>query len=297
MARIDLDLLHSFVVVVETGSLSAAAPRLFRSQSAVSEQIRKLEQTIGLPLLSRGKTGTTPTVAGMRLLDHARNLLALGEAAIRDVHGLQLEGELRLAITEYFRPSTITSILRHIRKAHPNLRLHVSIQKSVEIEGAVRAKDFDIGIPMRVIDSSRKPKMLASIRLAREPLHWVIAEAADFRPGRTLPLILLPETCSLHRLVTRELRRRKVDFYIAHTASSVIGAQQALLAGLGVTCLNESALPANVQILKSGHLPKMPDVEFALLAGGDSDRPLVTRVKKMLVEQVRGTNYEAAGRL
>jgi DNA-binding transcriptional LysR family regulator len=274
----------------------AFPPRLFRSQSALSEQIRKLEQNIGVPLLSRGKTGATPTLAGTRLLDHARHLLALSEAAIRDVRGSQLEGELRLAITEYFLPSAITSILRHIQKAHPNLRLHVSIQKSVEIEGAIRAKDFDIGIPMRIVDSRRKTKTSSSVRLAREPLRWVAAEGAYFRTARTLPLILLSETCSLHPLVMRELRRSKVDFYIAHTASSVAGAQQALLAGLGVTCLNESAVPANAQILKPGHLPKMPDVEFALLAGGDGERPLVSRVKQILIEQVRGADQEAAAR-
>jgi len=297
MARIDLDLLHSFVVVVETGSLSAAAPRLFRSQSALSEQIRKLEQTIGVALLSRGKTGATPTLAGTRLLGHARHILALSEAAIRDVQGSQLEGELRIAITEYFRPSAITSILRHIQKAHPNLRLHVSIEKSVEIEGAVRAKDFDIGILMRIVDARRGAKTSSSVRLAREPLRWVTAEAADFRTAKTLPLILLSESCSLHPLIMRELRRRKVDFYVAHTASSVAGAQQALLAGLGITCLNESAVPANARILKPGRLPKMPDVEFVLLAGGEGERPLVSRVKQILVEQVRGPDYEAAARV
>lgn len=296
MARIDLDLLHTFTVVVEAGSLSAAAPRLFRSQSAVSEQIRKLEQTIGVALLSRGKTGATPTPAGTRLLDHARNLLALSEAAIRDVHGSQLEGELRLAITEYFRPSVITAILRHIQKAHPNLRLHVSIEKSIEIEGALKAKEFDIGIPMRLIEQRNKPRDIRSIRLAREPLHWVAAETADLRTVKTLPLILLPENCSLHRLVMRELRRREVDFYVAHTASSVTGAQQALLAGLGFTCLNESAVPPNAQILKPGRLPKLPDVEFALLAGDDGERPLVSRVKQILIEQVRGGDYGVAAR-
>lgn len=242
-------------------------------------------------LLLRGKSGVTPTPAGTRLLAHTRNLLALSEAAIRDVHGSQLEGELRLAITEYFRPSAITSILRHIQKAHPHLRLHVSIEKSLEIEDAIKAKAYDIGILMRVVKPRRSPKKPSSIRLAREPLRWVAAETGSGR--NTWPLILLPDTCSLHRLVLRELGRGKVDFYVAHTASGVAGAQQALLAGLGITCRNESAVPASAKIVKPGYLPNMPDVEFVLLADDDEERPLVSRVKQILVEQVRGRDQEA----
>jgi DNA-binding transcriptional LysR family regulator len=286
MKRLDLELLNTFVTVAETGSLSAAAPRLFRSQSAVSEQIRKLEETVGIPLLSRGKTGAAPTPAGERLLNHARNLLELSEAAVRDVKGSQIEGELRLAVTEYFRPSAVTLILKRIQRTYPNLRLHVSVQKSVEIESALQKNEFDIGIPMRIANSRPGRRIISSIKLAREPLRWVAAEAVDFADAGPLPLILLPETCSLHRLVLRELRRRRIDFYIAHTASGVAGAQQALLAGLGITCLNESAVPANAHILKPcRQLPKMPDVEFALLPGRDSGSPLVSHVRAILVEQ------------
>jgi DNA-binding transcriptional LysR family regulator len=285
MKRLDLELLNTFLVVVETGSLSAAAPRLFRSQSAVSEQIRKLEETIGVSLLSRGKTGAAPTPAGERLLDHARRLLELSEAAVRDVKGSQLEGELRLAVTEYFRPSAVTSILRRIQRTYPGLRLHVSVQKSIEIESALQRDEFDIGIPMCIAGARAGRRTIPLIKLAREPLRWAAGEAADLAAG-PLPLILLPETCSLHRLVLRELRRRRIDFYIAHTASGVAGAQQALLAGLGVTCLNESAVPAGAQVLKpSRWLPKMPDVEFALLPGRDSGSPLVSSVRDILVEQ------------
>jgi DNA-binding transcriptional LysR family regulator len=286
MKSLDLELLHTFVTVVEAGSLSAAAPRLFRSQSAVSEQIHKLEQTVGVALLSRSKMGSAPTPAGERLLGHARNLLELSEAAVRDVKGSQLEGELRFAITEYFRPSTITSVLRRIQRSHPHLRLHVSIQKSIEIESVVKKNQFDIGIPMRIADSRPGRKAASSVKLGRESLHWVAGDGFELGEARSLPLILPPETCSLHRLILRELRRRRVEFYVAHTASGVAGAQQALLAGLGITCLNESAVPAKAQILKpSTRFPKMPDAEFALLPRRDGESPFVSRVRAMLVQE------------
>jgi DNA-binding transcriptional LysR family regulator len=288
MTRLDLDLLNTFLTVAEAGSLSAAAPRLHRSQSALSEQIRKLEDSIGIPLLVRGKTGATPTPAGERLLGHARTLLAASEEAVRDVKGDRIEGELRLAITEFFRPSTITSILKRIRRSYPKLRLHVSIEKSVGIEGGVRRNEFDIGIPMRIAEKRPSAGKTAVVELAREPLHWLATPDAVERgePG-PLPLILLPETCSLHRLVLRELRRRKVDFYVAHTATGVAGAQQALLAGLGITCLNDSAIPVNGRVVKWHHpLPRLPDIEFSLLSRRDSGSPLIGRVTAILTEQL-----------
>jgi DNA-binding transcriptional LysR family regulator len=285
--RLDLDLLHALVTVAETGSLSAAAPRLHRSQSAVSEQIRKLEEMVGVQLLLRGKTGATPTPAGERLLGHARSLLEQSDAVVRDVKGDHIEGELRLGITEYFRPSAVTSILKRIRRTYPKLRLHVSIEKSIGIGDALHRDEFDVGIPMRIAGARAAAKS-SSIELAREPLHWLAAsDAFDFDTPGPLPLILLPEDCSLHRLVLRELRRRKVDFYVAHTASGIAGAQQALLAGLGITCLNDSAMPAGVRIVKPGRrLPRLPGVEFSLLSGRSSaGNLLVSRVKSILVEQ------------
>jgi DNA-binding transcriptional LysR family regulator len=287
MKGLDLELLHTFVIVVDAGSLSAAAPRLFRSQSAVSEQIRKLEQTVGVTLLSRSKMGASPTPAGERFLGHARKLLDLSEAAVRDVRGNQLEGELRLAITEYFRPSTLTSILKRIQRLHPDLRLHVSIQKSVEIESAAKGNQFDIGIPMRIANARRRRrKAEADVQLGCESLRWVAGEGFEFDETRPLPLILLPATCSLHPLIVRELRRRRTPFYIAHTASGMAGAQQALIAGLGVSCLNESAVPEKAVILEPSRLlPKMRDVEFSLLPGRDGESSFVRRVRAMLVQQ------------
>src|SRR5215510_1311110 len=97
--RLDLDLLHAFVVICDAGSLTAASRRLHRSQSALSEKMRKLEETCCRVLLVRAKAGVSPTPAGERLLAHARQLIDLSEIAYQDVQGVEIAGELRLAIT------------------------------------------------------------------------------------------------------------------------------------------------------------------------------------------------------
>lgn len=289
MSRLfDLDLLNALVVVAETGSLSAAAPRLCRSQSAVSEQIRKLEEMCGQPLFRRGKSGASLTPAGERLIGHARQLLALSDAAYRDMHAAQLAGELRLAITDYFRPGALPGILRRVRDQFPRLRLHVSIRKSALIEETADSGEFDIGLSMAILDRPSRRNAAKRIKLRREPLLWVADRSFVMPDDGVLPLVVLPDTCSLQRFIARTLAAHQVPHTVMHSASGVGGLHLALAAGLGLTCLNASAVPADAVVLASGNrLPPLPKVEFSLVPPRRDEPALVGQVRDMLTEQLR----------
>ena len=133
MQGFDIEQLRTLAAVIDAGSLTAAAPRVFLSQSSVSEQIRKLEERAGQSLLTRSKAGVSPTEAGTRLLAYAQRILALSDEAFRDMHGETLQGELRLAVTDYFRPADLTRLLGRLGESYPRVRLHVSILKSDEL--------------------------------------------------------------------------------------------------------------------------------------------------------------------
>ena len=284
MRPFDLEQLRSLVVVAEAGSLSAAAPRLCRSQSALSEQLRKLEEFAGVTLLERSKKGVSPTPAGERLLAHARSLLALSDTAMEDMRGVTLTGELRLAVTDYFRPGAIAEMLRQLRERYPRLRLHVTIQKSLQIERGAGGGDFDIGLSMRILDGRSLPE---GIPVRRETLRWIAG--TDFEPerGAPLPMLTLPEGCSLQRFVRQVLETNGIPYVIAHSASGVAGLQLALLAGLGVSCLNASAVPAGVTVCRpTMRLPSLPEVEFSLLPPRPGEPKLVSEVREMLAVQL-----------
>lgn len=278
MQPFDLEQLRSLVAAVEAGSLSAAAPKLYRSQSAVSEQIRKLEDFAGIVLLHRGKAGIRPTPAGERLLVHARELLAASDRALEDMRGMGLAGDLRLAITDYFRPGTIAQILRRLRTRYPKLRLHVSISKSIEIEQAAQSGRIDIGLFMRILDERPSPE---GVPVRREALTWVAGREFDDDPRGPLPLVALPADCSLQRFVRQLLEAHNVPYVIAHSASGIAGLQSALVAGLGVSCLNASAIPQEAGRL-ARPLPPLPEIEFRLLPPCAGEASIVGEVRTML---------------
>ena len=285
MRPLDLDLLRSFTVAIDSGSLSKAAPHLCRSQSALSEQLRKLEAFTGVTLLERGKKGVRPTLAGQRLMAHARELLALSDRALEDVRGVTFAGELRLAITDYFLPGSIAELLKQLRLSYPRLRVHVSVRKSLQIEGGADVGDFDIGLSMRILDGRSFPE---GIPVRREALHWVSASGLEPKgeEDSVLPLLVLPEGCSLQRLTRETLDAHKVPYVIAHSASGVAGLQSALMAGLGVACLNASAVPLGAEVCRPAlRLPTLPDVEFSLLPARAGESHLVGAVREMLASK------------
>ena len=276
----ELAQLRTFVAVAESGSVSAGAERVFLSQSSVSEQLKKLEERAGLPLFVRSKQGVSATPAGSRLLEHARRIIAMSEAAFEDLQGRSLDGELRIAITDYYRPHDIARILRTFSEQHPRLKLHVTVLPSAVIDSnAGDDASFDIGLSLRLVtDNARaagRRHATPSTVVRREKLLWVHAADAGPRPVTPYSLVLLPSSCQLQRFVVKLLDEHKVPYLVSHSASGVAGLQLALKAGLGISCLNESSLGDGVAACPPGvGLPALPAVEFHLLPGriGESER-------------------------
>src|ERR1043166_8395031 len=116
---LDLELLRSFVSVVDSGGFTRAGERVHRTQSTVSQQIKRLEDDVGQPLLNRNGKDVTPTEAGERLLSYARRLLALAEEARDVVARPESEGAVRLGVPEDFAAYRLAKLLAAFSRTHP----------------------------------------------------------------------------------------------------------------------------------------------------------------------------------
>ncbi|WP_322051074.1 LysR family transcriptional regulator [Paraburkholderia bannensis] len=291
---LDLAQLRTFLAVTEAGSVSGAAERVFLSQSSVSEQLKKLEERIGQPLFVRSKHGVAHTPAGAKLAAHAHRIVAMCDAAFDDMLGRSLDGELRLAITDYYRPHDVAAIIRRFASQHPRLRLHVTVLPSATIDASAHDNVFDIGLSLRIVAAlPRRASARAddaserqSTVIRREKLLWVgaqetLREHASLAPP--WPLVLLPSTCQLQRYVVKLLERERMPYLISHSASGVAGLQLALKAGLGISCLNESAIGEGVQACPASFgLPALPAAEFHLLPGRPGESAQVSHAREAL---------------
>ena len=129
----DLDVLRTFVTGVDMGSFAKAADRLGRSTSAVSAQLKKLEDQLGTPVLRKEGRGMVTTSAGESLLGYARRLLELNDEAASAVRGADLAGSVRLGMAQDFGEHVLTEVLGSFARVHPRVRIEARVARNLEL--------------------------------------------------------------------------------------------------------------------------------------------------------------------
>ena len=187
---LDLELLRSFVSVVDSGGFTRAGERVHRTQSTVSQQIKRLEDDVGQPLLNRNGKDVTPTEAGERLLSYARRLLALAEEARDVVARPREDGAVRLGIPEDFAAYRLTKLLATFSRSRPGLRLDVRADQSTNLTRDIERGDLDLALLKR--DAGEK----GAIAVWPERVHWVNSKNHRCNArADSVPLIGFPAGC------------------------------------------------------------------------------------------------------
>ena len=199
---LDLDLLRSFVSVVDAGGFTRAGERVHRTQSTVSQQIRRLEEDLGRPLLHRDGKRIRPTEEGERLLSYARRILALAEEARDVVSRPSGDGVVRLGLPEDFAAYRLTEMLSEFARSRPDLRLYVRCGKSDRMRRALERGEIDLALFKRDAEET------GGIAAWPERLHWITSRRrpVDFR-REPLPLAVFEQGClyrnrAIHALET-----------------------------------------------------------------------------------------------
>jgi DNA-binding transcriptional LysR family regulator len=279
---LDLELLKTFVCVVDEGSFTRAAERVHRTQSTVSQQVRKLEELVGNPLLLRDRTGQNISVTehGELLIHYARRLLALSSEAVEALASdLDLE-ILRIGVPEDFDARRMAVILAGFNRARPEARLETVSGMSTDLKQKLATGAIDIALVKREPDSG--PCWAAW----PEALVWVKGAGVDSANG-VLPLALFPQGCIYRQRAIRLLDVAQRPWRVAFGSHSLTGIQAAVASGLGVSVLPASAVLPEHSVCTD--LPELPPTELALI----SREGALTGLQRALVEFLREELSEA----
>src|SRR3981189_3139320 len=276
---LDLELLRSFVSVVDSGGFTRAGERVHRTQSTVSQQIKRLEDDVGQPLLNRSGKDVTPTEAGERLLSYARRLLSLAEEARDVLTRPGNEGAVRLGIPEDFAAYRLAKLLATFSRTRPGLRLDVRADQSVYLRRDLERGELDLALLKR--DAGEK----GGIAVWPERVHWVTSKS---RPRDTsagpVPLIGFPAGCLYRAGAIHALESAGRAWHMTYTSSNLAGIQAPIAAGMGLSILSEIAIQADHRVLtaKDGFSP-IDRTEVALVASPDAS-PATLRLADRLAE-------------
>ncbi|HEX8544557.1 MAG TPA: LysR family transcriptional regulator [Pseudomonas sp.] len=258
---LDLELLKTFVCVIDEGSFTRAAERVHRTQSTVSQQVRKLEEVLGQPLLLRDRTGSqlSLTEHGAVLLPYARRLLALAsEAEEALLSEVSLES-LRLGVPEDFDALRMTSILAGFNHVRPGVRLETISGMSIDLRHKLAIGDIDIALV------KREPGAGPSLASWPEELVWVKGKGVELGQ-EAVPLALFPQGCLYRQRAIRALDSIQRRWRLAFGSHSLTGIQAAVAGGLGISLLPASAVLPQHVICRE--MPAVPPSEMALLSTG-----------------------------
>jgi DNA-binding transcriptional LysR family regulator len=280
---IDLDtgLLRNFLVCTRLGSISRAAGALGRTQPALSQQLRRLEDLVGDVLLERNAGGVTLTAAGAALLPSAERILALSSEALAGVPRSKLSGRCSIGVLEDFTGTALPSVFADFARLHPDTTLELLSLFSVDTQDALDAGRIQLAL----CDAAflRRP-----LRWRRNlPLLWAAAEGFDASIN-PVPLVVFSEPCSWRSLMQASLSSAGRCSRIAFESGSLTAVQAAVRAGVGVTGLLPTSMAGLVSAPVSNGLPALPEIEIGLSRRPESEGDkLVDAVEEMLKQLVQ----------
>ena len=299
----DIAALRSFVAGMDLGSFAKAADRVGRSTSAVSAQIRKLEEQAGAPLFRKAGRGLALTDAGETMLRYARRLVELNDEAAVAARGTDLEGWVRFGLQEDFGEALLAGVLGRFARAHPKVRIEARVARNTDLLARLDAGELDLALVWDDIELPIRARRAAGacVEVAKPAIQWIGSDALAWHPesGEPLPLVLFDGHCMLCSLATEALDRAGIAWRVALTSPSLAGLWAAAAAGLGVTVRTAYGLPASVRALdaKAYGLPALRALPLVLLHATQAALPAVEQLASIVLDAVRGAPAGAEARI
>ncbi|AJK47801.1 LysR substrate-binding domain-containing protein [Burkholderia plantarii] len=285
--NLDMDVLRTFVLGFRLGSFARAAERLGRSQSAVSTQLRKLEDQIGAQLVQRSGRGLALTTAGEALLGYAQRLLELNDEAVDKVRGAELEGWVRLGMPQDFADTFLPGVLGRFTRAHPKVRVEMHVERSAPLKEKTLRGGLDVALAWN--DGGPAPH---ASPIADVPMAWIgrpdLLDVGSLKAA-SLPLIAFEPPCPFRAAAIAALDGAGIAWHVVFSTPSLSGLWAAAEAGLGLAVRTVVAVPRGVEVLDRAALglPALPRMPLTLYRADGAAGAAVERLVELVLEAVR----------
>ena len=290
MAALDIDQLRTFLAVEDTMSFTRAAERVAKTQSTVSMQIRKLEETVGHTLFNRLGRTIELTEHGERLVPHARDILAASDKAIAALDNEALSGTIRMGITDDYAERFLPPIIAEFSESHPLVTLELRCGPTPDVARLIREGEVDVALVTH--DEAGEGSRL----VRREPLLWVTSERHSPHFADPVPLSVGTEHCVWRKQAEDALDRVGRAYRIVCTSSSGTVNIAALLSGLSVSVFPESTIRSGMRVLREEDgFPALEDCEIGVMRRPGVPSRLADALIDHVVASLEGIGPTGAG--
>jgi len=286
---LDLDVLRTFVAIAETGSFTAAASAVFRTPSAVSMQIKKLEETLRCVVFNRDARSVSLTTDGEMLMGYARRMLAINREAVSKFVVPDVSGVVRLGSPDDYGERVLPSVLKRFAQSHPSVAVDVTIDQSANLRRRLSERELDITL----FTVCRNIPPDAEILLT-EPIVWGGARGGCAYLKKPLPVSVWEEGCAWRADALEALGRDGVEYRVAYMSAHTAGQRAAILADLAIAPLPRSFIGNDIVPLGPEHgLPQLSNYNLAMIVAPDASAPV-----RAAADHIRATMeaFKEAGR-
>ena len=257
---LDIDQLRTFLAIVETGSFTRAAEIVHKTQSAVSMQMKRLEERLERPIFARDGRASKLTEDGERLLDYARRIVKLNVEALSAFSDFALTGRVRLGVPDDYADRYLPEIMARFSRAYPGVELSVICEPSLELVERIAANELDLAI----ITDCGSTRPVESFR--RERLLWVTSNRHTTHREEPLPLALGRPACKWRQAAIEGLELTGRPYRVLYSSGNAGAVAAAVLAGLAVSVFPESGLRPGMRVLGASEgFPELPSCRVGLL--------------------------------
>lgn len=278
---LDNDHLRTLIAIAESGSFTRAADIVHKTQSAVSMQIRRLEERLGRDIFVKDGRSARLTPDGERLLDYAYRILRLSDEAVQLFRTDSLSGSVKLGVPDDYAERYLPQILSRFAVAHPQVEVNVVCEPSLQLIAQVQANDLDLAI------ITHTPEHGLGEIIREEKLLWVSSARQAIHCARPVPLALGRDTCIWRRSALAALERATIPWRVLYTSWSSTAVGAMIQSGLAVSVLAESALRNGMRVLGPEEgFPLLPPVKIALLRNPRARTHLAQALAQQIVQSL-----------